>query len=173
MQGTATVQLPEVTTRPVSLRWMPPRKRRPEAFAAWRRLFEALAEQRPLVLVFEDLHLVTDDTLALVESLVDVEREDIAATRGPHAEGDGHGVVRLVGDGQRDAAHAERAARAALVLDEDRLPERAAHRLGDQPRDRVGRAAGRGRNEQRDRLRRIGLRAGLNSCGREQCSGEC
>src|SRR5438045_5173957 len=29
--------------------------RRPEAFAAWRRFFEALAESRPLVLVFEDL----------------------------------------------------------------------------------------------------------------------
>jgi len=30
--------------------------RRNEAFAAWRRFLEALAEQRPLVLVFEDLH---------------------------------------------------------------------------------------------------------------------
>ena len=27
-----------------------------EAFAAWRRLFEGLAEEHPLVLVFEDLH---------------------------------------------------------------------------------------------------------------------
>src|SRR2546423_11514463 len=30
--------------------------RRAEAHSAWRRLLEALAEQRPLVLVFEDLH---------------------------------------------------------------------------------------------------------------------
>ena len=33
------------------------------AFAAWRRFFEALAEERPLVLVFEDLHWA-DDGLA-------------------------------------------------------------------------------------------------------------
>jgi hypothetical protein len=33
--------------------------RRRESFAAWRRFFEALAEHRPLVLVFEDLHWPT------------------------------------------------------------------------------------------------------------------
>src|SRR5207244_3295301 len=33
---------------------------RAEAFAAWLRLFEALAEERPLVLVFEDLHWADD-----------------------------------------------------------------------------------------------------------------
>src|SRR5438309_11817518 len=34
--------------------------RRGEAFAAWRRYLEALAEQRPLVLVLEDLHWAAD-----------------------------------------------------------------------------------------------------------------
>src|SRR5438309_3960387 len=34
--------------------------RRGEAFAAWRRFLEALAEQRPLVLVLEDLHWAAD-----------------------------------------------------------------------------------------------------------------
>jgi hypothetical protein len=34
--------------------------RRNEAFSAWRRFFEAMAEQRPLVLVFEDLHWADD-----------------------------------------------------------------------------------------------------------------
>jgi class 3 adenylate cyclase/tetratricopeptide (TPR) repeat protein len=45
--------------------------RRAEAFAAWRRLFEALAERRPLVLVFEDLQWADDGMLDFVEHLVD------------------------------------------------------------------------------------------------------
>ena len=44
---------------------------RPEAFAAWRRFFEALAEQRPLVLVFEDLHWADEGLLDFVDHLVD------------------------------------------------------------------------------------------------------
>jgi class 3 adenylate cyclase/tetratricopeptide (TPR) repeat protein len=42
-----------------------------EAFAAWRRFFEALAEQRPLVLVFEDIQWADDGLLDFVEHLVD------------------------------------------------------------------------------------------------------
>jgi class 3 adenylate cyclase/tetratricopeptide (TPR) repeat protein len=45
--------------------------RREEAFTAWRRFFEALAEQDPLVLVFEDLHWADDNLLDFVEHLVD------------------------------------------------------------------------------------------------------
>ena len=45
--------------------------RRDEAFTAWRRFFEALAEQGPLVLVFEDLHWADDNLLDFVEHLVD------------------------------------------------------------------------------------------------------
>ncbi|MGA7986837.1 MAG: adenylate/guanylate cyclase domain-containing protein [Candidatus Dormiibacterota bacterium] len=45
--------------------------RREEAFTAWRRFFEALAEQNPLVLVFEDLHWADDNLLDFVEHLVD------------------------------------------------------------------------------------------------------
>jgi class 3 adenylate cyclase/tetratricopeptide (TPR) repeat protein len=44
---------------------------RDEAFAAWRRVFEALAERRPLVLVFEDLHWADDNLLDFVDYLVD------------------------------------------------------------------------------------------------------
>ena len=40
-------------------------------FAAWRQFFEALAEQRPTVLVFEDLHWADDDLLDFVDHLVD------------------------------------------------------------------------------------------------------
>ncbi len=49
--------------------------RRGEAFAAWRRFLEALAEQRPLVLVFEDLHWADDGLLDFVDELVDWLRD--------------------------------------------------------------------------------------------------
>ena len=42
-----------------------------ETFSAWRGFFEALAEQRPLVLVFEDLHWADDGLLDFVDHLVD------------------------------------------------------------------------------------------------------
>src|SRR6266446_3973064 len=45
--------------------------RRGEAFAAWRRYLEALAEQRPLVLVFEDLHWADEGLLDFVDELID------------------------------------------------------------------------------------------------------
>jgi class 3 adenylate cyclase/tetratricopeptide (TPR) repeat protein len=45
--------------------------RRNEAFSAWRRFLEGLAEQRPLVLVFEDLHWADETLLDFVDELVD------------------------------------------------------------------------------------------------------
>jgi class 3 adenylate cyclase/tetratricopeptide (TPR) repeat protein len=42
-----------------------------EAFAAWRRFFEALAEQRPLVLVFEDIQWADDGLLDFIDHLAD------------------------------------------------------------------------------------------------------
>jgi tetratricopeptide (TPR) repeat protein len=44
---------------------------RAEAFAAWRRYFESLAEIGPLVLVFEDLHWADDGLLDFVDHLVE------------------------------------------------------------------------------------------------------
>src|SRR5206468_1410059 len=44
---------------------------REEAFAAWRRFFESMAERRPTVMVFEDLHWADDDLLDFVDELVD------------------------------------------------------------------------------------------------------
>jgi len=44
---------------------------RSEAFAAWRRFFEMLADRRPAVLVFEDLHWADEGLLDFVDSLVD------------------------------------------------------------------------------------------------------
>jgi class 3 adenylate cyclase/tetratricopeptide (TPR) repeat protein len=45
--------------------------RRNESFAAWRRFLDAVAEQRPLVLVFEDLHWADESLLDFVDELVD------------------------------------------------------------------------------------------------------
>jgi predicted ATPase/class 3 adenylate cyclase len=45
--------------------------RRNEAFSAWRRLLEGLAERRPVVLVFEDLHWADESLLDFVDELVD------------------------------------------------------------------------------------------------------
>ena len=53
--------------------------RRSEAFAAWRRFFEGLAEQRPAVLVFEDLHWADDGLLDFVDHLADWARRRAAA----------------------------------------------------------------------------------------------
>jgi class 3 adenylate cyclase/tetratricopeptide (TPR) repeat protein len=44
---------------------------REESFAAWRRFIEGIASERPLVLVFEDLHWADDALVAFVEHLVD------------------------------------------------------------------------------------------------------
>jgi class 3 adenylate cyclase/tetratricopeptide (TPR) repeat protein len=45
--------------------------RRAEAFAGWRRFLEGLADERPTVLVFEDLHWADGGLLDFVDSLVD------------------------------------------------------------------------------------------------------
>ena len=59
----------------------------------------------------------------------------------------------------RDRAGADRAAGAAAVVDHDRLLERVAQLVGDGAGDDAGAAARRERNDQRDRLCRIILRA--------------
>src|SRR5256714_1831631 len=44
---------------------------RGDAFSGWRRFFEALAEQGPLVMIFEDLHWAGDELLDFVDELSD------------------------------------------------------------------------------------------------------
>jgi class 3 adenylate cyclase len=58
-------------TRPLVGLEGPERAEREEAFSAWRRLLEAAAEQRPLILVFEDLHWADDGLLDFVDHLAD------------------------------------------------------------------------------------------------------
>ena len=47
---------------------------RDESFTAWRTFFEALAERRPLVLVFEDIHWADDGLLDFIDHLADWSR---------------------------------------------------------------------------------------------------
>jgi class 3 adenylate cyclase/tetratricopeptide (TPR) repeat protein len=47
---------------------------RDDLFSAWRRLFERLAEQAPVVLVFEDLHWADTGLVAFVDHLLDWSR---------------------------------------------------------------------------------------------------
>jgi class 3 adenylate cyclase/tetratricopeptide (TPR) repeat protein len=47
------------------------RDRRDESFTAWRRFFEGLADRRPLVLAFEDIHWADDGLLDFIDHLVD------------------------------------------------------------------------------------------------------
>jgi class 3 adenylate cyclase/tetratricopeptide (TPR) repeat protein len=44
---------------------------RDEAFTAWRRFFEGIADERPLVLVFEDIHWADENLLDFIDHLVD------------------------------------------------------------------------------------------------------
>ena len=60
-----------------------------------------------------------------------------------------------IGGGLGDLARADRAAGAAVVLDHHRLAERLAHGFGDCRAPDVVAAAGRVRNDQRDRTIRI------------------
>jgi class 3 adenylate cyclase/tetratricopeptide (TPR) repeat protein len=46
-------------------------ERRDEAFGAWRRFLETVADERPLVLVFEDLHWADDGLLDFVDHLAE------------------------------------------------------------------------------------------------------
>ena len=50
-----------------------------EAFAAWRRFLELLAEQRPLVCVFEDLHWADDAMLDFIDRLPRESRQRAVA----------------------------------------------------------------------------------------------
>ena len=76
--------------------------RRNEAFAAWRRFLEGMAEQRPLVLVFEDIHWADETLLDFV------------------------GRARRLGDGRAAARPRDRSAGAARAA--ARLGRRQAQR---------------------------------------------
>jgi hypothetical protein len=68
------------------------------------------------------------------------------------------------------ARGAEGAAGAADILDDHLLTERLGHGFGDQPRDRVGRPAGRERHDDGDRIVRIVLRQNRRGRHRRQAN---
>ena len=92
------------------------------------------------------------EILALVAGVLGEAERDRQRRIG--AEQDRVAVRRALGD----RARADGAAGAAAVVDHDRLLEGFAQLVGDRAGDDAGAAAGRERNDQRDRLCRIVLR---------------
>jgi hypothetical protein len=87
--------------------------------------------------------------------VLDVRRQHGRRHMRAHRGGEQRVAVRRRGG---DARRADRAARAADILDHHGLAEHLAHVLGDDARDDVARAAGREGGHHRDRARRIGPR---------------
>jgi hypothetical protein len=69
--------------------------RRSEAFFTWRRFLEALADERPLVLVFEDLHWADGDLLDFIEHVLEWVNEVPVARRLHGAAGAARDAARL------------------------------------------------------------------------------
>ena len=92
------------------------------------------------------------DRLQVVQDVVieriERRRADMA---GPVADADGIAIRSRV----NDASGRDGAAGAADGFDDDRLAERAPHRIGEDPPQRIGRAAGRKADQHGDGVRRI------------------
>jgi class 3 adenylate cyclase/tetratricopeptide (TPR) repeat protein len=109
---------------------------RDEAFTAWRRLLEAIAEREPLVLVFEDLHWADDVMLDFIDHLVDWASDVpilVLCTARPelleHRPGWGGGKLNALVLSLSPLAGDEAATLLAAVLDRDVLPATAQARL--------------------------------------------
>ncbi len=82
-----SVMLAEQVADPAERAWIEPRLAhllgladrtapdREDLFSAWRRFFERLAEQSPVVLVFEDIHWADESLVAFIEYLLDWSRQ--------------------------------------------------------------------------------------------------
>jgi class 3 adenylate cyclase/tetratricopeptide (TPR) repeat protein len=104
-------------------------ERRNESFTAWRRFFEGLAERRPLVLVFEDLHWADEGLLDFVDHLAEwasgVPMLIVGTTRPELLErrpGWGGGKLNTLTLALSPLSDAESARLLALVLDKAVLP---------------------------------------------------
>ena len=126
--------------------------RRSEAFAAWRRFLEALAERRPLVLVFEDLHWADDDLLDFVDHLLDWATGVpilVLVTARPEL------LVRRPDLGRRHGQLLDHPAVCALRHRDEVAPRRAARALGA-----IG---GGAQNAARARRRKPAVRPGVRA----------
>ncbi|HET7677860.1 MAG TPA: AAA family ATPase [Candidatus Limnocylindrales bacterium] len=104
-------------------------ERRDEAFAAWRRFFEGVADQAPLVLVIEDLQWADDALLDFLEHLVDWASDVrllIVATARPELlarrPGWGGGTANAVNLSLAPLTDEETAALAGAVLGRGLMP---------------------------------------------------
>ena len=101
---------------------------------------------------------------------------DALVERGPDRERAGvtqHQRV-AVGLALGDRAGADSAAGAGAVVDHDLFTEQLTHLVGDAAADDRGRAARRKGNDERDRARRIVLRAGaVETCGESDRDSDC
>ncbi len=108
---------------------------RAEAFTAWRRFFEGIAEREPLVLVFEDLHWADDDAARLRRPPGRLGRGRADPRRLLGAAGAARAAAGL---GRRQAERA-RARAVAARGDGDGDPDRGGSRaVGAAGRDAVG-----------------------------------
>ena len=124
---------------------------RDEAFAAWRRYFEELAEERPLVLVFEDLHWADDHLLDFVDHLVDWANWG-AAARGLHRQA--RVPVAAARLGRRQAQRTD-----DLALGAFRRRRRTSHRRAPRSRSSGGHTSRAARPRRRQSPLRRGVRA--------------
>ena len=109
--------------------------------------------------IADDQLRIGSDQRHRLEVLEEIVRERIGRAvehmGAPLADAQRIAVGRRAGD----PADADAAVRPGDVLDDDGLPERHPHALGDDARDGIGRAAGGERDHQGDGTGRIGLRA--------------
>jgi hypothetical protein len=121
--------------------------------------------RRKVVLGDHQLWIVGDqaDRLKILFEIV-IELVDDAADMGiPLADVEGVAIGCRAGD----APDPDAAAGTADIFNDDRLPERCAHALGQDTGGGVGRSARRERNHQRDLARWIGLRLRIGEAGQK------
>ena len=105
--------------------------RRSEAFAAWRRFFEGLAEQRPAVLVFEDLHWADDGMLDFVDHLAEWAARRAAARGRDSTAGAARAPARM---GRRQGERRDRVAEPTLGPSDRSAGRPAARAIGHRRR---------------------------------------
>ena len=126
-----------------------------EAFAAWRRFLEGLADLRPLVLVLEDLHWADEGLLDFVDELADSHPRCAAACPLHGSAGAARAAARL---GRREGERAHDLAAAAVGRRDGAGRRRCARAAG--ARGRRARGAARAGGRQPALRRAVRARAG-------------
>ena len=134
---------------------------REDLFSAWRRFFERLAEQGPLVMVFEDIHWADEGLVAFVEYLLDWGRHHPIFVAHAGAPGGGRSPSVLPGfDAELDDAAARPTRRHGNGRAAPRARARAARRRSGAPARGRGRHPALRRRDRADAARPRRARAG-------------